>query len=59
VKTLLYREASEDYSVDQKSNVAKKSDVLDRLLMFVGLEKEKNKVNFATFMNGIVSQRFV
>ena len=41
----------------QKTNVSERSDVLDRLLMSAGLEKEKHKANFATFMNVIVSQR--
>jgi len=50
-------EASES-SEDQKSNGAERSDVLDRLLMSFGLEKEKHKANFATFMNVIVSQRW-
>ena len=30
----------------------------DRLLMSAGLEKDKHKANFATFMNVIVSQRY-
>ena len=51
----LYRELSENS--DQKSNVPEKSDVLDRLMMSLGLEKEKHKANFSTFMNVIVSQR--
>ncbi len=42
---------------DQKTNVSERSDVLDMLLMSAGLEKEKHKANFATFMNVIVSQR--
>ena len=50
------REASEN-SEDQKTHVTERSDVLDRLLMSAGLEKEKHKANFATFMNVIVSQR--
>jgi hypothetical protein len=50
------REVSEN-SEDQKSNVSERSDVLDRLLMSAGLEKDKHKANFATFMNVIVSQR--
>ncbi len=50
------REVSEN-SEDQKTNVSERSDVLDMLLMSAGLEKEKHKVNFATFMNVIVSQR--
>ncbi len=50
------REVSEN-SEDQKTNVSERSDVLDRLLMFAGLEKDKHKANFATFMNVIVSHR--
>ena len=50
------REVSEN-SEDQKTNASERSDVLDRLLMSAGLEKEKHKANFATFMNVIVSQR--
>ncbi len=50
------REVSEN-SEDQKTNVSQWSDVLDMLLMSAGLEKEKHKANFATFMNVIVSQR--
>jgi len=51
-----YREASES-SEDQKTNVAERSDVLERLLMSVRLETEKHKANFPTFINVIVSQR--
>ena len=51
------REVVSENSEDQKTNVTERSDVLDMLLMSVGLEKEKNKVNFATFMNIIGSQR--
>jgi hypothetical protein len=51
------REVSEN-SKDKKTNVLERSDVLDMLLMSVGLEKEKQKANFATFMNVIVSQRY-
>jgi hypothetical protein len=50
------REVPEN-SEDQKTNVSERSDVLDMLLMYVGLEKEKHKADFATFMNVIVSQR--
>jgi hypothetical protein len=50
------RELSEN-SEEPKTNVSERSDVLDRLLMSAGLEKEKHKANFATFMNVIVSQR--
>ena len=51
------REVSES-SEDQKTNVLERSDILDMLLMSAGLEKEKHKENFATFMNVIVSQRY-
>jgi hypothetical protein len=51
---MLFGEMS-DYSEDQKSNVAEKIDVLDRLL----ISAEKHKANFATFVNVIVSQRLV
>ena len=51
-----FRELSEN-SEEPKTNVSERSDVLDRLLMSAGLEKEKHKANFATFMNVIVSQR--
>jgi hypothetical protein len=50
------RELSEN-SEEKKTNVSERSDVLDMLLMSAGLEKEKHKANFATFMNVIVSQR--
>ncbi len=50
------REESENCE-DQKIIVSERSDVLDTLLMSAGLEKEKHKANFATFMNVIVSQR--
>ena len=50
------REVSEN-SEDQKTNISERSDILDMLLMFAGLEKDKHKANFATFMNIIVSQR--
>jgi hypothetical protein len=50
------REVSENKE-DQNTNVSERSDVLYKLLMSSGLEKEKHKANFATFMNVIVSQR--
>ncbi len=50
------REVSEN-SEDEKTSVSERSDVLDGLLMSAGLEKEKHKANFATFINVIVSQR--
>ena len=50
------REESEN-SEDQKTHVSERSDVLDMPLVSAGLEKEKHKANFATFMNVIVSQR--
>ncbi len=50
------REVSE-ISEDHKTNFSERSDVLDRLLMSAGLEKDKHKAYFATFMNVIVSQK--
>ena len=46
-----------DNSEDQKTNVSKRNDVLDKHLMSSGLVKDKHKANFATCMNVIVSQR--
>ena len=50
------RDVSEN-SQDQKTNVSERSDVLDMLQMFAGLEQETHKAHFATFINVIVSQR--
>ena len=49
--------------VEKYRNIAKirrpmiQRGVIGKLLMSAGLEKEKHKANFATFMNVIVSQR--
>ena len=50
------REVSEN-SEDQKTHVSERSDVLAMLLMSAGLEKQKHKANFATFMKVMLSQR--
>jgi hypothetical protein len=49
--------------VEKYRNIAKirrpmiQRGVIGKLLMSAGLEKEKHKANFATFMNVTVSQR--
>jgi hypothetical protein len=57
IRLVCHRREVSEISGDQKTNVSKRIEVLDKLLMSTRLEKEKHNTKFATCMNVIVSQR--